>query len=231
MRQLLLICFLLLPCLAFSAITGKEIALEKVRVDPNNKASVLRGAKFFAANCMVCHTMRYLKYNKIAKQAGITLDKMPLKQKEWYLGITPPDLTLIARQRSPAWLYTYFHSFYKDPSRPTGYNNLLITNNMINVFAPMQGQQELTASGEKALSQATTFSKPHYYSVLELIKSGSMSPEEFNQSMTDLVNFLVYASDPERHTHQYIGYWVISFLILLAILAYILKRLYWKQVK
>ena len=102
------------------------MTLDHVHVDINNKASVERGAKFFANNCMVCHTMRYLTANKIAKQAGITLDKMPLKDQQWWLGIAPPDLTLAARQRGADWLYTYMHSFYKDDARPTGYNNLLV---------------------------------------------------------------------------------------------------------
>lgn len=231
MKQFCVILLLSVSLSVFANMEKQKISLEKISVNPNDRASVLRGAKFYAKNCMVCHTMRYLQHNKIAAEAGITLDKMPLKQKEWWLGIVPPDLTLIARQKSPPWLFTYFHSFYKDSSRPTGYNNLLEKNvNMTNVFAVFQGVQELTPKG-KELLEKDVFLKPHYYTVLELVKSGSMTPTEFNQTMTDLVNFLVYASDPSKYEQQHLGIWVILFLVILAVLAYILKKMYWKDVK
>jgi len=104
-------------CFSLSAFAASEtpIALEKVRVNVKDEAAILRGAKFYAQNCMVCHTMRYLKHNKLAKEAGITLDKMPLNQKEWVYDIVPPDLSLVARRYSPDWVYTYLHAFYKDP--------------------------------------------------------------------------------------------------------------------
>lgn len=228
-RVLLLMGFLFFPVLAFSD-NGPPIKLEKVQININDKAALLRGARFYAKNCMVCHTMKYLQHNKLAKEAGVTLDKMPLKEKEWYLGIVPPDLTLAARRRSPDWLYTYMLSFYQDPSRPTGYSNLLAKEvNMPNIFLPYQGEQVLTARG-KALLADPGFTKPHYYSVLELVRSGSLSPEQFDQRMTDLVNFFVYASDPGYSDRIRIGIWVALFLLLFFIVAFLLKKVYWKSV-
>lgn len=229
MKVLLLIGFLFLPVFVFSD-NGLPIKLEKAPVNIKDRASILRGAQFYAKNCMVCHTMKYLQHNKLAKEAGITLDKMPLKEKEWYLGIVPPDLTLAARRRSANWLYTYMISFYRDPSRPTGYNNLLAKEvNMPNIFLPFQGEQVLTARGKRLLAHSG-FTKPRYYSVLELVRSGSLSPEQFDQAMTDLVTFLVYASDPGYVHRIHVGVWVALFLLLFFIIAFLLKKVYWKGV-
>ncbi len=228
-----LIVFLLLLCgsIAAYANSAVPIVLEKVKINLNDRAALLRGAKFYASNCMVCHSMKYLAYNKLAQKAGITLDKMPVKDQEWWLGIVPPDLSLIAKVESPDWLYTYLHAFYKDPSRPTGYNNLLVKNvNMTNILLPYQGEQVLVSPTGSALTELG-LRKPHYYTVLKLVRAGSMSPEEYNQTMTDLVNFLVYASDPTRSQREYAGIWVIGFLIFLGILAFFLKKAYWKDVE
>jgi len=210
------------------------IKLEHVKIDVQDKASLLRGAKFYANNCMACHTMKYLQHNKIAQQAGITLDKMPLKVKEWWLGIVPPDLTLIVNQEGADWVYTYLHSFYKDSSRPTGYNNILVKNvNMMNILAPYQGQQELTAFGKRWLAKKhyhLLTRKPPYYRVLIRVQSGSMSQEQYDKTMTDLVNFLTYAGEPNRVQREHLGFWVLLFLAVLFVFAYLLKKSYWKDV-
>ncbi len=210
---------------------GPPIRLEKAKINLSDRAALLRGAAFYAQNCMVCHTMRYLAHNKLAQEAGITLDKMPLKQTEWWLNIVPPDLSLIARQRSADWIYTYLVSFYKDPARPTGYNNLVAKDiNMPNLFAAMQGEQVLTEHGKQLLA-AGKFRKPPYYRVLESVKAGSMTPEQFDQVVSDLVNFFVYASDPSRLFRIYLGIGTMIFLIIFFVLALLLKKVYWKQVK
>lgn len=230
MKKLLYL-LLLIPLLSFSA-GDIPIRLLHVKTNPNDMASVKRGAKFFVTHCLSCHTMKYLQYNDIAKQTGITLDKMPLNVKEWFNGIAPPDLTLTAKVHTADWLYTYFHSFYKDPSRPTGWNNLLIHNSsMNNVFAVMQGTQELTKNLPKNEEFAMFGSKkPPYYRVLTLVQRGSLSEQQFNATMTDLVNFLVYASDPEHVEHEHLGFWVLGFLAILFIFAYLLKKAYWKDI-
>ena len=230
MKRVLLLMGCLLFSIAVCADNGPAIKLESVHINVKDRAALLRGARFYAKNCMVCHTMKYLQHDKLAQEAGITLDKMPLKEQEWYLGIVPPDLTLAARRRSADWLYTYMLSFYRDPSRPTGYNNLLAKEvNMPNILLPFQGEQVLTVHG-KALLARPGFSKPRYYSVLELVRSGSLSPEQFDQRMTDLVNFFVYASDPGSIHRIYLGVWVALFLLLFFIIAFALKKVYWKSV-
>ena len=212
------------------AENGARIFLEKININTRDQASLLRGAKFYAQNCMVCHTMKYLENDKLARQGGITLDKMPLKQTQWWLNIVPPDLTLLAKRRQPDWIYTYLHAFYKDATRPTGYNNLLVKDvNMPNILVPFQGEQELKPDGQQLLAETKIY-KLHYYSVLEMTKSGSMTPEEFDTTIMDLVNFFVYAAEPDRLQRIYIGVGVVLFLIIFFVIAFFLKKSYWKNI-
>lgn len=201
--------------------------LSNVKVDPNDIASIERGAKFFAANCMSCHTMVYLKYDEIAKKAGITYDKMPVNVKEWPYGVTPPDLSLEADVRGPDWIYTYLHSFYKDAKRPTGANNLLVPNTaMPNIVGTYQGEQEKLE--EPVISMFGTY---HYYDALKLTRPGMMSADDFDSTIRDVVNFLDYAAEPFKAEQQRIGVWVLCFLVFLGIMFYLLKREYWKDIK
>jgi ubiquinol-cytochrome c reductase cytochrome c1 subunit len=206
-------------------IAGLQLA--KAPINKDDLASIKRGAKFFASTCMSCHTLVYLRYDKLANDAGITLDKMPINIKTWPLGITPPDLSLEADVRGVDWIYTYLHSFYKDPSRPTGVNNLLRPNTaMSNMLRPYQGEQSLVANPMKDL-----MGHSEWYDLVTLDKEGSMSPEEFDATVADLVNFLAYAAAPYREEQTNMGYGVLGFLALFFIFAYLLKKEYWKDVK
>lgn len=205
----------------------ESLVLAEAPIDRGDMASIKRGAKFFATNCIACHTAIYLKYDKIAEEAGITIDKMPINIKTWPFGVTPPDLSLEASIRGVDWIYTYLHSFYRDSARPTGFNNLLVPNTaMIDIVAPYQGDQTLV---EKPMSDLLH----HYqwYDLVKLTKQGSMSAEEFDATIADLVNFLAYASEPYYVEQHRIGLWVLGFLVILFVLMYMLKREYWKDVK
>jgi len=229
--HLFVILFLWFYSVIALASASVPIRLEHVSINTQDRASLIRGAKFFASNCMACHSLKYLEHNKLAAKAGITLDKMPLKIKEWWLGVVPPDLTLITTLHSPDWVFTYLHSFYQDPSRPTGYNNLLVKDvNMMNVLAGMQGQQVLTKRGKFILAHPE-YKKVPYYSMLRLEQAGSMTPEQFNKTITDLVNFLVYANEPAKLQREKMGWWVLLFLAAFFVLAWLLKKSYWKDVK
>lgn len=211
----------------------RVVLLENPELNRHDMTSIKRGAQFFATNCMSCHTLIYLRYDKFAQQQGITYDKMPTTVKKWPFDIKPPDLSLTANIRGSAWLYTFLHSFYQDPKRPTGSNNLLFPNTVMpNMLAAYQGLQVLAAD-----IQATeiTYSdiyaeKTTWYDLLTLVKQGSMTPAQFDQSMTDLVNFLNYAAEPYYIQQHMIGWWVLLFLILFFILAFMLKQEYWKDI-
>src|SRR3990167_4876424 len=205
----------------------ENITLSKAPIDRMDMDSIKRGAKFFATNCMSCHTMIYLRYDKVAQDAGITYDKMPINVKVWPNGITPPDLSLEADIRGVDWIYTYLHSFYVDKSRPTGFNNLLVPDTgMPDMVAPYQGQQELVTDPMTDL-----LGHVEWYDLVKATTQGSMSPEEFDKTMADLVNFLAYAAEPFHIEQERIGYWVLGFLIILIVMFYLLKKEYWKDVK
>jgi ubiquinol-cytochrome c reductase cytochrome c1 subunit len=118
------------------------VALEKAPIDHSDHKSIKRGAKFFSTTCMACHTLIYMRYNKLAQDAGVTYEKMPVKITTWPLGVKPPDLSLEVSRRGADWVYTYLHSFYLDPARPTGANNLLVPQTaMPGIIMSFQGQQ------------------------------------------------------------------------------------------
>lgn len=217
----------------FASLDGVPVHLENANVDVKDLESVKRGGKFFAQYCMLCHSVKYLRHDALAHSLGIVLEKMPLKDQEWWFGVAPPDLSLEARIRSPEWIYTYLHSFYKDESRNVGSNNLVFDNSsMPNPFAGMQGEQVLSLPKEKIHSLHGIFSgKPYYYEVLRMEKQGSMTPEEFDQNTRDVVNFLVYASDPNKMDRMSLGFWVLGFLFILLIISFLLKKEYWRHIK
>ncbi|OGT44967.1 MAG: hypothetical protein A3E83_04205 [Gammaproteobacteria bacterium RIFCSPHIGHO2_12_FULL_41_20] len=227
MRNLLII-FLLLFSSVLKAEGVPAIALAQVSIDPSDVASIKRGGKFFATNCMSCHTMVYLRYDKIAQEAGVLYDKMPINVASWPFGIRPPDLSLEADVRGDDWIYTYLHSFYQDSTRPTGVNNLLVPNTaMPDIVAPYQGTQvRVTEKGSSALFHAY-----QWYDLLVLDKQGTMTPEQFDAAMTDLVNFLHYAASPYEQQQHRIGWWVLGFMLILLVMFYFLKKEYWKDVK
>lgn len=191
--------------------------LLKAPVDLHDTASLQRGARLFVNYCMGCHSLRYLRYERMARDLKIPKDLArkyldfsgekiggPMKGgmtkaegKAWF-GAPPPDLTLEARVRSPDWIYSYLLGFYKDDSRPYGYNNTVYPNEgMPNVLAPME--QRL---GEK----------------------------RFHRAVGDLTNFLTYAAEPVALTRRRLGVYVLGFLAILMVPVYLLKKEYWKDV-
>lgn len=226
-KYFILLLLMLSGCLMADEI---PIALEKAEIHLQDKKSIIRGAKFFAANCMACHTLIYLRYNELARDAGITYEKMPIHVKSWPFDIKPPDLSLTANVRGVDWIYTYLHSFYVDPARPTGFNNLLIANTaMTDILVGYQGRQILVNDAEG--SRLIFSHEPQWYDKLVLQSSGSMTPKEFDETIKDVVNFLAYAAQPYYDSEVKIGYGVIGFLLLFFMLTYFLKKEYWRNIK
>lgn len=228
MRYLLALLLILFSA-ALRAEEAADILLAEAPINQSDMASIKRGAKFFASNCMACHTMIYLRYDPIAQEAGITYEKMPINVVSWPNGITPPDLSSEADIRGVNWIYTYLHSFYQDPSRPTGSNNLLVPNSgMTNVLAAYQGTQDLISNKPQ---NGILYNDLEWYDLVKLVKQGSMAPEEFDAITADVVNFLAYAAEPYKQKQEKIGWWVLGFLAILFCFMVALKREYWKDVK
>lgn len=214
--------------------------------DVGNKASLQRGARDFMNYCSGCHSLKYLRYNRMGRDLGIpedllkanlmfTSDKvgdpilssMPAAESEKWFGRTPPDLSLTARARGESWLYSYLLTFYADTSRPTGVNNLMLPGlSMPHVLGSLQGTQVLLKEEKAGEGEHEGHHKPNF----ELASSGSLSPEEYKAFVADLTNFLAYAAEPGRSGRIALGFKVMAYLLVLLILTYLLKKEFWKDV-
>jgi len=224
-------------------------------INPNDPVSLQRGAQVYVNYCLGCHSAAYMRYNRL-QDLGLTEQQIrdnliftgakvgelmkiamdPRESREWF-GTPPPDLTVIARARSSSdgsgadWLYSYLRGFYRDTSRPTGWNNTVYPNvGMPHVLWQLQGEQVL-ATGVQSIPRGSKGEvKKHEMQKLVLEKPGSMKPAEYDRMVGDLVNFLVYVGEPSRQSRVVLGIYVLLFLSVLFVLAYLLKKEYWKDV-
>ena len=240
----------------FGAASGLQAAEASVKLAPveinlHDKAALQRGAKIFMNYCSGCHSLKYLRYSSMAKGLGLTtfdgrIDKnlltnnliftqanihdpiqisMPKVDAHEWFGRLPPDLTLSARERGPQWIYNYLKSFYVDKNRPYGANNALIPDvSMPNVLAPLQGRVVALKSTRASDETGQALN-------LVLVDSGTMTQQQFESTLQDLVTFLTYAAEPNRLMRYRVGIVVVVFLIIFLIPAYRLKKLYWSKVK
>ncbi len=248
-KQFLTLILSVLPTFAFAS--GGSVHLDSAPIDISDMESVKRGAKHFIDYCFSCHEAGYMRYNRIARDTGMTDAElreelifttnekgeptkvgslMKVAMTEDYakkvFGTAVPDLTLTARSRGADWVYTYLRSFYIDPYRPTGMNNLVFPDvGMPNVLSSLQGMQ-------KAVYKTETRQGVEVESVdhLEMAQAGSMTAEEFDVFVTDLVNFMVYLAEPVQNERRSLGVKVLIFLVIFFVLAYMLKKEYWKDV-
>jgi ubiquinol-cytochrome c reductase cytochrome c1 subunit len=238
---------LLVPALAFGA--EEELKLDHAPIDLHNQESLQRGAHTFVNYCLNCHSANYMRYNrlqdlglseqqirdnlvfpdvKVGELMKIAMD--PKDSKEWF-GAPPPDLTVIARSRSSHagpgsdWLYTYLRTFYRDSSRPTGWNNVVYPNvGMPHALWQLQGEQVLKEARVPAEGYMKTVHE------LALDKPGKLKPVEYDRLVADLVNYMTYMSEPARETRVTVGLYALLVISILIALSYALKKAYWKDV-
>ncbi len=244
-KTLIALALLALPGLSLAA-GGEGFPLEKAPIDLHNKASLQKGAKLFVNYCMGCHSLEYQRYNRMARDIGLTDEQvkdnliftgakvgetmknaMPKADAKRWFGVTPPDLSVIARARGVDYLYTYLLTFYQDSTRPFGVNNAAFPNaGMPHVLWELQGMQKPVFETHKDHDGNET----KVIKEFELVQPGSMSPPEYREAVTDLVNFLAYVGEPIQLERQRIGIWVILFLGLAFVVFYLLKKEFWKDV-
>ncbi len=243
---------LALPLAASAA--GGGFALTPAGNDVGDVASLQRGARNFVNYCMGCHSAKYIRYNKLQETLGLTEEQiqenlmfaadkvdetmtiaMPAGDAGRWFGQTPPDLTLAARSRGTAWIYTFLKSFYLDYQAMTGTNNLVLPNaSMPHVLWELQGLQTATFTDsvdEQSGETISHFGDPAHLDELTLATEGKLSPDEYDQFVRDIVNFLDWAATPEQLERRTLGYWVLAFLLVFLIFAYLLKVEIWKDVK
>ncbi len=229
--------------LSASALAAGGGDLQQSGTDLGDRASLQRGAALYMNYCGGCHSLKYVRYARIAEDLGLSeedvqtylnfsggkigdhvISPMSAEMGLAAFGKAPPDLSLVARVRGSDWIYTYLKSFYLDEASPVGWNNTLFPNaSMPNPLWELQGVQQAvfgrkTASGETPVEGFT------------LSQTGSQDADQFNQSVRDITAFLEYAGEPVALKRERLGVWVLLFLGVLALLAWLLKGEYWKDV-
>ncbi len=238
----------MMPVFVMAASTGYP--LDNVDLDPSDKASLQRGAALYQNTCSGCHSTKFQRYERVADDLEIPHDLMmenlvftdakignlmenAMREedaKKWF-GAAPPDLTMVARVRGADWLYTYLRTFYEDPKRPWGVNNKVFPDvGMPHVLLELQGMQIDTCSGDAAGARDPLTGEKLCGLQVDPERKGTMTPAEYDQAMYDLVNFLGYSAEPMKLERQRIGIYVMLFLLVFFVFAYLLKREYWKDV-
>jgi ubiquinol-cytochrome c reductase cytochrome b subunit len=188
--------------------------------------------------------MQNLMFDKNEKIGSLMNNAMDKDLAKGWFGATPPDLTLVARARQKpnsnqgAWLYTYLRNFHKDDSRPYGVNNRVFKDvGMPHVLLELQGMTECAPGPVSAPNGGVKRDKLTGEDILEdpcgklaVTEAGSMTTEEFDNAMYDLVNFLVYTAEPMVEKRKSIGIYTLLFIALFTIVASLLSREYWKDV-
>lgn len=231
---------------SFAAGTGGR-EMEPANNVLGNVRSLQRGAKNFVNYCMGCHSAKYVRYNRLADDLQLSeqqvtenlmfvgeklLDTMdiamdPLDAGRWF-GQVPPDLSLIARAKGTDYVFNYLKGFYLDPDRRNGTDNLFLPGaSMPHVLWELQGLQ-------KPVYEAIIDVNGGVHKVMagfEQVTEGLLSPEEYDQFVRDLANFLEYISEPVKLERQELGVRVLLFLLVFFLFSYMLKQEYWKDIK
>jgi ubiquinol-cytochrome c reductase cytochrome c1 subunit len=228
------------------AVASGDVGLKPSFANISDTASLQRGAALFMNYCSGCHSLNMQRYSRTAADIGLTEAQMmgnlnfgsakfgesigvamdPADGTAWF-GKAPPDLSLVARSKPGGadWTYNFLTSFYADETRPSGWNNTVLPGaSMPNVLWELQGTQRAVYGEHEAGGPA-----PHVEK-LEMGAPGKLSPEEFDRAARDITTFLKYVGEPSALQRESIGVWVILFLAAFTLLAWLLKKEYWKDV-
>lgn len=233
-------CFVATPGFAAG---GAE--LEKADIDPSGIPSLQRGARNYMNYCSGCHSAQYVRFNTIGKHLELSDEQlvdnlmfnaektfetirasMPAADAERWYGVAPPDLSLMARSKGADYIYTFLKSFYLQASSPTGVDNIAMpATSMPHVLWELQGYQKAVYSehvedGETSL----------HFEGFEQVTAGSLDADDYDDFVRDTVNFLAYIAEPIRADRRKLGTWVIMYLLVFLIIAYMLKKQIWKDV-
>jgi ubiquinol-cytochrome c reductase cytochrome c1 subunit len=246
LRQIFVLGALLVSAPVLAA-GGGNVHMESADIDPGNIASLQRGARNFMNYCSGCHSAQYVRYKTIGKHLELSeeqlIDNLMFNAEKtfetirtsmsaedanrWY-GNAPPDLSLIARAKGVDYVYNFLKGFYVSEDSPTGVNNLALAGtSMPHVLWELQGYQEANFSRhENEDGSVSTI-----FEGFEAVTPGSLDAEQYDDFVRDTVNFLAYIAEPIRSDRQTLGVWVIMFLIFFLVLASMLKKQIWKDVK
>ena len=233
---------------------GGGIAWDKFPTEKlTDRAALQEGAKLFVNYCLNCHAASYRRVSRMTK-IGLTPEEiknnllftsdkvgetmkvsLDAKQAKDWFGATPPDLTVIARSRSAAgqgsgadYLYTYLRTYYRDDSKPTGWNNLAFPSvGMPHVLWELQGERRPVF--EKKTEHGHELEV--FTGKWEVVKPGTLDAREYDAAVANLVAFMQWMGEPAAKTRVQIGVWVLLFLAVFTVIAWRLNAAYWKDVK
>ena len=245
-KRCLLIAIALLPAGVALAQEGGEIEVQDSHADITDLESLQRGARNFMNYCSGCHSIAYLRYNRMADdmkipEKDLTRNLMFTSQKPFdgivsamppddaanWFGKQPPDLSLMAREKGKNYIYSFVKGFYVDNTRPWGVNNVYLPGvAMPDVLASVQGLQKPVFKSEKDAGGSD-----HMVLIgVDTLTKGTLSPQEYDVFARDIANFLDYAGEPVKARRQSLGVFVGLFLLVGFAFAYLLKKEYWKDV-
>jgi ubiquinol-cytochrome c reductase cytochrome c1 subunit len=248
----LLLAFVAALSFANVQAASEGIAWDKAPNKTNDMAALQNGAKIFVNYCLNCHSAAFMRYNRL-KDIGLTeqqikdnllfaTDKVgdtmkssidPKHAKEWFGGL-PPDLTVIARSRAdgakgsgPDYLYTLLRSYYRDETKPTGWNNLAYPNiGMPNPLWELQGERKPLFDVKEEHGH-----KVQMFKGWEPVKPGTLNPLQYEQAVGDLVSYLQWMGEPAQNTRVRVGVWVLIFLSIFTLIAWRLNASFWRDIK
>ncbi len=236
--------------IAGGAMASETQAWDKAPSNVNDLPALQNGAKLFVNYCLNCHSAAFMRYNRLSdiglteqqikdnllfttEKVGDTMKTAmdPKQAKEWF-GALPPDLTLVARSRAghggtgADYLYTYLRTFYRDPTKPTGWNNLTFPNvGMPHVLWELQGEREPVFVAREAHGHET-----QVFNGWKQLTPGTMTAQEYDQAVGDLVGYLQWMAEPAQNTRVRVGVWVLLFLVAFTVIAWRLNAAFWKDI-
>jgi ubiquinol-cytochrome c reductase cytochrome c1 subunit len=255
MKKFLLSLLLALGFLAPAVASEGGIPWDRFPSEKMSDVPALQhGAKLFVNYCLNCHSASFMRFNRmrdldltedqIKKNLLFTTDRVgdvmknsfdPKQAKEWF-GAVPPDLSVIARSRSGGsgtgadYLYTYLRAYYRDETKPTGWNNLAFPNvGMPHALWELQGQR--VAKYAEVKDPHDEKKTVHRFAGFESVSPGTLTPQQYDESVADLVAYLNWMSEPVQSQRVRLGVWVLIFLAVFTLIAWRLNAAYWKDVK
>ena len=231
---------------------------DKFKYSLNDMESLQRGAATYINYCYGCHSLKYSRWGRVAKDLQIPEDiffenlvfdksikagdlmtgAMSEDSVNWF-GVAPPDLSLVSRYKGDDWIYSYLRAYYEDSSKQYGVNNLVYPGTaMPNVLLSLQGNQRLICKnipiiamngGEKRDESGNSLVKEECGFLEVQEGTGTLSKEEFDTLIYDLTNFLVYVGEPIKATRERIGWYVVFYFLIFTALTSLLYREYHKD--
>jgi ubiquinol-cytochrome c reductase cytochrome c1 subunit len=221
-------------------------ALEHANIEPGNIASLQRGARNFMNYCSGCHSAKYVRFSTIGRDLELSDEQLSenlmfnaekthdvidvamsgADAGRWF-GVAPPDLSLIGRAKGADYIYSFLKGFYVQSESPTGVDNTVLAGtSMPHVLWELQGFQQANFS-EHTEDGVTT----KHFEGFEPLTEGELDAEGYDEFVRDTTNFLVYIAEPIRSERRTLGVWVLMYLIFFWVIAVMLKKQIWKDVK